>query len=152
MKPNNPGQLVAYPLWEQLSDGLNSYIGVGVNVPIFNGWQVQTGIKNAKLNLQNQEYNLQLTENALYKEIQQAFADAVAAQKRYQSAAKAVEAMQEAFRYTEQRYELGLMNFVDYSTIKMRLTTNESDMMQAKFEYIFKTIVLNFYSGQPIRL
>ena len=139
-----------YPLWVQLKDGVNSYIGLSLNIPIFTGWQIQTGVKNSQINLQNQQYQLQHTKNTLYKEIQQAHADALAAQKRFQAATKAVASMEEAFRYTEQRYELGLMNFVDYTTVKTRLTGAQSDMLQAKFEYIFKVNVLNFYKGEKM--
>jgi outer membrane protein len=139
-------------LWEQLSQNYTMSVGVGLNIPIFNGWRVQTSVKNAKLNLQNYQYQLQLTRNTLYKEIQQAYADAVAARKQYLSATKAVASMEEAFRYTEQRYEVGLMNFVDYSAAKTRLTAAQSDLLQAKFEYIFKTKVLDFYNGRPITL
>ena len=150
--PDYPGETIDYQLLDQLKDGIVSYIGIGLNIPIFNGWQVQTGIKNAKLNRENHKYLLELTKNSLYKEIQQAHVDAVAALNRYLAAAKAVESMQEAFRYTEQRYELGLMNFVEYTTVKTRLTGAQSDMLQAKFEYIFKVNVLDFYNGKPISL
>ena len=141
-----------YPLWDQLKDGINSYVGLGLNIPIFNGWQVQTGVKNAKLGKLNSQYQLELAKTTLYKEIQQAHADALAALQQYLAASKAVTSMEEAFRYTEQRYEVGLMNFVDYTTIKTRLSNAQSDMLQAKFEYIFKYNVLNFYKGQPIRI
>ena len=146
------GEEINYPLWDQLKDGVNSYIGVGLSIPIFNGWQVNTNIKNAQLNLQNYQYQLQLAKNTLYKEIQQACADAAASLKKYVASTKAVASMEEAFRYTEQRYEVGLMNFVDYSTAKTRLTAAQSDVLQAKFEYIFKTKVLDFYNGKPITL
>ena len=143
---------VDFPLKEQLDANINSYFGVGLNIPIFNGWQVQTNIKNTKLNLQNYQYQLQLTKNTLYKEIQQAHADAVASLKKYMASAKAVASVEESFRYAEQRYEAGIMNFVDYSTAKTRLSSAQADLLQAKFEYIFKTKVLDFYSGQPITL
>ncbi len=146
------GEEIRYPFWDQLKDGVNSYIGLGLSIPIFNGWQVQTNVKNAKLNLQSYQYQLELTKNTLYKEIQQAHADAVAALKKYLASVKAVASMEEAFRYTEQRYEVGIMNFVDYSTAKTRLTAAQSDLLQAKFEYIFKTKVLDFYNGKPISL
>ena len=139
-------------LWEQISQNYNMSFGVGLSIPIFNGWQANTGIKNAKLNLQNYQYHLQLAKNNLYKEIQQAHADAAASLKKYLASAKAVTAMEEAFRYTEQRYEVGIMNFVDYSTAKTRLSSAQSDLLQAKFEYIFKTKILDFYKGQPITL
>ena len=146
------GEQVFYPMWDQLKDGVNQYIIVSLNVPIFNKWQTQTNVKNAKLGMQNYQYQLQLTKNTLYKEIQQAYADAAAALKQYLAAGKAVANMEVAFRYTEQRYEVGLINFVDYSTTKTRLTSAQSDLLQAKFEYIFKTKVLDFYNGRPITL
>jgi len=139
-------------LWDQISQNYNMSFGVNLSIPIFNGWQVQTGVKNAKLNLHNYQYQLQLTKNTLYKEIQQAHADALASLKKYAASSKAVTSVEESFRYTEQRYEAGIMNFVDYSTAKARLTAAQSDLLQAKFEYIFKTKVLDFYSGQPITL
>ena len=149
---NGNTYFVDFPLKEQLDANINSYIGVGLNIPIFNGWQVQTNIKNARLNLQNYRYQLQLSRNTLYKEIQQAHADAEAALKQYLAAAKTVVSMEEAFRYTEQRYEVGLMNFVDYSTAKTRFTAAQSDLLQSKFQYIFKTKVLDFYNGRAITL
>ena len=139
-------------LWEQLSQSYSMSFGVGVTIPIFNGWQVSTGIKNAKLNLQTYRYQLQLTKNNLYKEIQQAHTDADAALKKYVSSLKAATSMEEAFRYTEKRYEAGAVNFADYSTSKTQLTTAQSNLLQAKFEYIFKTKVLDFYNGTPIAL
>ena len=148
--PANPSE--AYLFMDQLRDGVNSYINVGINIPIFNGWQINTSVKNAKLNVLNYQYQLQLTKNTLYKEIQQAYAEAVASMKKYDASAKAVASMEEAFRYTEQRFEVGLMNFVDYSTAKTRLTAAQSDLLQAKFEYIFKTKVLDFYNGRKITL
>ena len=142
----------SYPLWDQLKDNINSYVGVGLSIPIFNGWQTQTNVKNAKLGVQNYQYQLQLAKNTLYKDIQKAHADASAALTQYLSATKAVAYMEETFRYTEQRFEVGLMNFVDYSNAKTQLTAAQSNLLQAKFEYIFKTKVLDFYNGQPITL
>ena len=141
-----------YPFWDQFKDGIGSYVTVGVSIPIFNGWQVNTNIKNSKLNVQNYQYQLEFTKNNLYKEIQTAYADAMAALKRYAAATKAVEFMEETFRYAEQRYEVGLMNFVDYSTTKTRHESAQSEMLQAKFEYIFKTKVLDFYNGREIKI
>jgi len=141
-----------YPFWEQIKDGVNSYVGLQMSIPVFNGWQINTTIKNAKLNVQNYQYQLQLSKNILYKEIQLAYADAVAALKQYVAATKAVTSIEEAFKYTRQKYEVGLMNFVDYSAAQTRLEAAQSDMLQAKFEYIFKTKVLDFYNGREIKL
>ncbi len=145
-------QELTYPFWDQVKDGVNSYVGLSLSIPIFNGWQVNTAIKNAKLNQQNAQYQLQLTKTTLYKEIQQAYTDAVASLKKYMASAKAVTSLEEAFRYTEKKYEVGMMTFIDYSTAKTRLTAAQSDLLQAKFEYIFKIKVLDFYNGRPITL
>ena len=141
-----------YPFWEQMRDGIASSVGVSMTIPIFNGWQVNTNIRNTRLNLQNQQYQLELTRATLYKEIQQAHADALAALQRYFASVQAVTSMEETFRYTEQRFELGMMNFVDYSAAKTQLAMAQSDLLQAKFEYIFRSKVLDFYTGRPIRL
>jgi outer membrane protein len=82
-----------YSLGNQLKDGINSYVSLGLSIPVFNGWQVQTNVKNAILNLQNYEYQLQLIENNLYKEIQQAYTDALESLKKYIASAKAVKSM-----------------------------------------------------------
>ena len=143
---------VNYSLKNQLLDGFNSYVSVGLSIPVFNGWQIQTNVKNAKINLINYRYQLQLIKNSLYKEVQQAHADAIASLKKYIASVKTVASMEEVFRYTEQRYEVGVVNFVDYSAAKIRLTTAQSDLIQAKFEYIFKIKVLDFYTGRPVIL
>lgn len=140
-----------YPFWEQLRDGIASYVGVSMTIPVFNGWQVNTNIRNTRLNLQSQQYQLELTRANLFKEIQQAHADALAALQRYFASVQAVASMEETFRYTEQRFELGMMNFVDYSATKTQLAIAQSDMLQAKFEYIFRSKILDFYTGKPIR-
>lgn len=145
-------QLVRYSFWDQLRDGVNSYIGLGLSIPVFNGWQVSTSVKNAKINLQISQYEEQLAKNTLYKEIQQAYTDAVAALNKYDASLQAVVSTQEAFGYTAQRYEAGVSPFVDYSTAKNRLTTVQSELLQAKFEYIFKIKILDFYNGHPITL
>jgi len=147
----NPIDGLHYPFWEQLRHGIASYVGVSMTIPIFNGWQVNINIRNTRLNLQSQQYQLELTRANLFKEIQQAHADAVAALQRYFASVQAVASMEETFRYTEHRFELGMMNFVDYSASKTQLAIAQSDMLQAKFEYIFRTKVLKFYTGKPIR-
>ena len=88
----------------------------------------------------------------LYKNIQQAFADAVAARKKHLATEEALISMEESFKYTEQKFEVGLVNTVDYNIEKTRLTTTQSDLLQAKYDYIFKMKILDFYRGIPITL
>jgi len=139
-----------YPFGEQLKDNQNLGINLGISIPIFNGWLVNTGVSNAKLNIENYQYELKNTKLKLYKDIQQSYADATASLKKYRANEKAVASMQESFRYTEQKYTVGLVNSVDYNTAKNQLTQAQSELLQAKYNYIFTINVLEFYRGKPI--
>jgi outer membrane protein len=145
-------ELVDMPYWEQMDGNQNTTVFLGLSIPIFNGWMIKTNISNARLNVLNTELELETTKMDLYKSIQQAFADATAARKKYLATEEALEAMEESFKYTEEKFEVGLVNTVDYNTEKNRLTTTQSDLLQAKYDYIFKMKVLDFYRGIPITL
>lgn len=137
---------------QQLKDNNNRSIGFQLNIPIFNGWQVRNSISRAKIAQEAAEYDLQLTKNNLRKVIEQAYADAVAALKRYGSSLKQVEAQTEAFKYAQQKFDVGLINSVEYNEIKKELTLAQSDLLQAKYDYIFKTTILSFYMGNPLSI
>jgi outer membrane protein len=141
-----------YPFSEQFNDNMNYGLGFTLNVPILNGWQVNNNISNSKLNIENSRYALEGEKKQLYKNIQQAYADAVAALKKYTASIKAVASMEESFRYTEQKFNVGMVTPVDYNAAKTQLLNAQSDMSQAKYEFIFKTKVLDFYKGLPINL
>jgi outer membrane protein len=133
--------------------GNHSYsFGFTLSIPIFNGWQINKGIQNAKMGIRYSEYSLEATKKTLYKNIAQAFADAQGALRKYYSSMKAVESMEEAFRYSEQKFNVGMVNAVDYNQAKTKLLNAQSEMAQAKYEYVFKTKVLDFYKGLPLTL
>ncbi len=157
LDPDNPGDLlnpnlIDMPLGEQINGNQNMRLFFGLNVPIFNRWMVNTEISNAKLGVLNSELSLESTKMDLYKNIQQAYADATAARKRYLATEEALASMEESFKYTEEKFTVGLVNTVDYNTEKTRLTTTQSDLLQTKYDYIFKMKVLDFYRGIPINL
>ena len=141
-----------YPFSDQLTDNMNYGLGFSLNLPILNGWQVNKNIANSKLNIENSRYSLEGEKKQLYKSIQQAYADAVAALKKYTASIKAVASMEESFRYTEQKFNVGMVTPVDYNAAKTQLLNAQSNMSQAKYEYIFKTKVLDFYKGLPLNL
>ena len=141
-----------YPFIDQMKDNRNTTVTLGLRIPIFNGWMVSTNISNAKLSVMNSQLLLETARNNLYKEIQQSYADAVAARKKYLATQQALVAMEESFMYTEQKFEVGLVNTVDYNAEKNRLTQTQSDLLQAKYDYIFKMKILDFYRGIPLTL
>jgi outer membrane protein len=147
-----PVTFEAYPFGEQFNDNLNYGLGFSLNIPIFNGWQVNTGIRNSKLGIENSQYALENTKKDLYKNIQQAFTDATGALKKYNASQKAVASMEEAFRYAEQKLDVGLVTAVEYNQSKTQLLNAQSEMAQAKYEFVFKSKVLDFYRGIPLTL
>lgn len=136
----------------QLKDNKSSGVGLTLNVPILNGWQVNKNISNSKYNVETSQYALEGTQKQLYKNIQQAYTDAVAALKKYNVSIKAIASTEESFRYTEQKFNVGMVTPVDYNAAKTQLLKAQSDMAQAKYEFIFKTKVLDFYKGLPLKL
>ena len=146
---NLPGQS---SFQDQLKNNASYGVGVSMNIPILNGWQVNKGITNSKLAVENSRYSLEATKKQLYKDIQQAFTDAEASLKKYNASAKAVSSTAESFRYTEQKFNVGMLAPVDYNAAKTQLLNAQSNMSQAKYEYIFKTKVLDFYKGLPLNL
>lgn len=140
------------PWSKQLDANFNRSIGLYLTIPIFNGLQTHATIQRAKLSMQNANLNLQLQQVQLRKTIQQAYADANAALIKYHATKKTVEATQESFKYTEQKFNVGLLNSLDYNDAKNKLIKAESDLLQSKYDYIFKVKVLDFYQGKPLTL
>jgi len=141
-----------YPFADQLNDNRSFNFSVGIQIPIFNKLSTKTRISQSKLNVENSRYMLDQTKNQLYKDIQSARNSAESSLAKYRASQKALEAQQESFSYTQQRFDLGLVNSVDYNTAKNLLTKTQSEMVQAKFAFIFRINVLNYYQGIPIKL
>ncbi|MFZ0281925.1 MAG: TolC family protein [Bacteroidales bacterium] len=150
IKPSSP--LTKYSFSDQLNDNINYGVGFSLRIPILNGWQVNKNIANSRLDVENSLYVLENEKKQLYKNIQQSYADAVAALKKYTASIKAVTSMEESFRYTEQKFNVGMVTPVDYNAAKTQLLNTQSDMAQAKYEFVFKTKVLDFYKGIPLNL
>ena len=140
------------PFEEQIRNNQSTTFALGLSVPIFNAWQVNTSISNARIGVLNAQYNLQRTRNQLYQEIQQAHADVVAAHENFLASQKALISIQESFRHTEQRFEIGMVTTVEFNQALNQLTMTQSDLLRAKYEFIFKTNILEFYLGNPISL
>lgn len=140
------------PFSNQFRDNLNQSIGLFLNIPIFNNYQVRSNVSRSQINLENARLQSQIVRDQLFKTIQQAHADAQAALKRYMATEKNVVALEEAFRYTEQRFNVGMVNSLEYNDAKNRLSVANSELLQSKYEYIFRTKILEFYMGIPLQL
>lgn len=141
-----------YPYMDQISDNASQSVYVALRIPIFNRWQTKTAIDQAKINLADSKLNLDLQKQNVYKTIQQAHAQATAAQERYMANMESAQSMAEAFRYTEQKYEVGMVDIIEYKTAKNEYNIAQSNVSQAKYEYIFRKKILEFYKGEQIEL
>lgn len=140
------------PFGTQISDNFNQSVSLYLTIPIFNGLQNYNGVKNAQLSLANARYSQDLQKQQLMQEIQQAHADATAALKNYQAAKKSLEALRESFGYATERFTVGMINSLEYNDAKNRLMASEAQVLGARYEYVFKTKLLDFYMGKEISL
>ena len=141
-----------YSFNDQILDNRNSVLAFNLSIPIFNKWQTNNSVSNAKISVLNAQYSVKNEQNQLLKDIQQAYADASAALKKYYATEKTVESLEESFRYTQQRFNVGMLNSIDFNNSKNKLSQAKSEFLQAKYEYIFKMNILNFYQGNKIEL
>lgn len=139
-----------YRFNDQLRDNFGQYVGVSLRIPIFNGFSARSSVRRAKINyLQNQTQE-QLAHNNLNKVIYQAVADLKAAGSRFTSTTNTFLAQKDAFNVIEQRYAVGLVNSLDYSTSQTNLNKAEIDMIQAKYDLLFRAKLIDYYLGKQI--
>jgi len=134
----------------QFSDNINKSVGLTLSVPIFNGLSTYTGVKTAKLQALSSKYSYDLARQQLFKTIAQSHADATGALNKYASAKTALEASQQSFTYAEQKFNAGSVSAFDYNTAKNRVLKAQADLLNAKYDFIFKLKVLDYYQGKPL--
>jgi len=136
----------------QVTDNFNQSIGVSLTMPILNSLSTHTAISRAKVTREIRELELEQAKNQVNETVKQAYFDAGAAKKKYEANVKAVDATKESFKYATKRFEVGSINGVEYNQSKTNLAKAEADLVQAKFDYLFKFKILEFYQGKPLSL
>ena len=124
-------------------------IGLQLNIPIINGWSSRAGIKKSKLNVLRSKNLLNQTKMDLENTIYQALNDAKGAIKSYEAAKKSEIARKTAYEYAKERFENGALNTINYFQAQQLFETAQSELIKAKYDYIFKIKVLEFYFGIP---
>ncbi len=140
----------SYGYRDQLQDNIFRQAGVNLSIPLFNGFQTRANIRRQTINRQIAEITLKQTENTVRQNVETAYNDAFAASKTYGSSLKQVNAREEAYRMTKQRFEIGAANFVEYQVSENDLFQAKSDLARAKYDFIFKKRLLDFYQGKSI--
>ena len=135
---------------DQLKNNESPYIGLNLSIPIFNRFQTRTNVNKAKINYQYALTNEQLTKNNLNKIVAQAVLDLRAAETRYRSTETAFSSAKDAFDVINQRYEVGLANAIELFTAQTNMNKAEFDHIQARYDLLFRSKVIDFYLGNEI--
>ena len=134
------------PFNEQIKTNGRTSFGVRLSVPIFNAMQTKYRVEQTKLSIENQELAINTAKKELKKEIQQAYYNALAAEQKYKAAEETFQSADIAYRYSNESYDAGKATLLELNESKNRLFKAESEMLQAKYEYLYRVKVLDFYN------
>ena len=134
----------------QLKNNFNQYVGLSLQVPIFNRFATRNEVRSAKLRTQQLELDAENVKKNLYKEIQQAHCAAEASRANYISGRKALTSNCKAFEMISQKYECGKSNITEFNEAKNNYLKAQSDYARSKYEYIYNTTLLKFYAGAEL--
>lgn len=138
--------------FRQLSNNFSQNVGLGLNIPIFNGATARTNWKKARLNVESQQLLKEQDANTLKQDIYQAHANAVAAIEKYNASAVAMANAQKAYDFAFKRFEVGLLKPIDLITNQNNLFRAKINMLSAQYDYVFKIKLLEFYKGKGLKL
>jgi outer membrane protein len=141
-----------YGYGDQLSDNLFRSASISLTIPLFNGLQAKSNVKRAVISEHLAEITAKEVHNTLRQNVETAYNDAFAASKSYNSSLRQVQAREEAYRMVKQRYDLGAANYVEYQVAENDLFQAKSDLTRAKYNFIFRKKLLDFYQGKPLGL
>lgn len=130
----------------QLGDNLSTSVGLQLTIPIFNKMQVRNNVSRARINVENYKVQAEEAKKTLRKNIDQAYYNALAAQSRETAAEKSERSAYEAYRYAEQKYESGRASVYEFYDAKLSYTLALSERIQAKYEYLFRLKILEYYA------
>ena len=134
----------------QLKNNFSQYIGVNLSVPIFNRFSTRNNIRSARIELENQQLQLDNTKKTLYKEIQQVYYNALNARQKEESSAEAVRSSNDAFLLMQAKYENGKATITEFNEAKNTYLRAESDLVQARYENLYQQALIQFYRGRDL--
>lgn len=136
----------------QMKNNFGPHVGLNLSIPIFSRNSNRNNVRSAQLNMMNQEMQLDNVKKQLYKEIQQAYYNAVASKSRYESSQEVAVSAQESFELVQAKYEGGKASITEFNESKNRLITAQADVIKYRYEYLFNTALLEFYRNSTFEL
>jgi outer membrane protein len=152
--PNSPGDviesIVPFGFNTQLESNLGYNLGFNLNIPIFNGFKTKASVNKAKINKEKSILNLAQAKQDITTTITQAYADAKAALKQYQASKFSVTSLEESFKNIQNKFNFGAATSFEVEQVRGRLVTAKSNLINSKYNFVFRTKVLDFYMGKPL--
>ncbi|MCW3462190.1 TolC family protein [Chitinophaga nivalis] len=148
----DPIKQITMPFGQQIDNTFQKDIGLSLRIPLFNGWQQRATVAKAKEEVFNRKLTRDLDNQKLKQDIYTAHANAIAALQKLSATSKGVEAAQKSYDFATKRFNIGLMNTIDYITTQSKLFKAQIDKVSAQYDYIFKMKLLEFYRDQKISL
>jgi outer membrane protein len=138
--------------WNELNNQFGQGIGLSLNVPIFNGWQARANVERAKLDIERNKLSIERDTLQLKQDVYNAYQSALGAFQTYLAREKAVQTAERSFELASKRYNIGVMQTIEWLSNQNNLTRAKIDKMVAQYDYVFRMKVLEFYKGQGLRL
>ena len=135
------------PFLSQMKNNFSQYLGMNLSIPIFSRYQTRNQIRSSRLSYDSQALQLDLTKKNLFKEIQQAYYNALASEEKYRSSEQAEQSARDAFEQVTAKFENGKASITEYNESKGRYVSAASDLAQARYQYLYQTRLLDFYRG-----
>lgn len=132
---------------DQMKNNFSQFIGISLNIPIFKRFQNKNNIRSAELAYKNQQLKVENVKKSLYKEIQQAYYNAVASSAKYISSIQAETSAKESFELMKAKYENGKANITEFNESRNGYLKSVSEMVQAKYQYLYQAKLLDFYKN-----
>jgi Outer membrane protein len=139
-------------LADQMNINARTAVGFSLSIPIFNRFDTKNNIKLSRFEVENAKLEVENVKKTLYKEIQQAWFNAKTASEKYTSSSEAIQNSEEAYRFAEEKFNNGKSTIYEFNEAKMNLASARSNLLQAKYNYLFSVKILDFYKGQPLNL
>jgi Outer membrane protein len=139
------------PFGEQMKNNFGQSLGMSLSIPIFQGFATRNRVRTAQLSYEGQQIQLENVKKALYKEIQQAYYNAVTAQARYAGSRESAQSARQHYELTEEKYTVGKAGVADYNDARNSWLRAESDHIQARFQCLYQIKLLDFYRGLDLQ-
>ena len=136
--------------FDQLDFNRNLSVNLGLRVPIFNNYQARYQISNAIIQQKNVEFQGQIVDQQVRQNVEQAYINMSNSAKRYMATTNQVRALEEAYRVAESRFTVGAINSVEYNIAKANLDRARANLIQTRYDYVFRTKILDFYMNRPL--